>query len=256
MKKILFFENDEASANFYGLGLEKFQFHVTLYDHPPKNKEALINLVLTENPDIILTRIELPQMDGYKLTEILKSNNRTKNIPIFALVSNNEKENSEKNIGLGIKSYFIINKTSIEEMVNRLNLEKTAFKIKLKGFLEYLKRIPTGRIGRKNYFFGLLFFPILASFIFFIILFVISVSTDHVNFLFILFLLFFSILYILYIFSLHIRRLHDIGKTGWLILFGPITVLLILFIKGNSSINKYGDIPSRNFLKDVFNINK
>ena len=60
--------------------------------------------------------------------------------------------------------------------------------------------------------------------------------------------------------SLIIRRLHDIGKTGWFILlaFIPflniIFVLYLLFTKGKPEDNIYGEAPSskKNIIKDIF----
>lgn len=62
--------------------------------------------------------------------------------------------------------------------------------------------------------------------------------------------------YVIYIFSLHIRRLHDQGHSGWWIILGPIAVLLNLSIKGEKEVNKYGEPPIKDskFFKTIFKI--
>ncbi|MCX6296536.1 MAG: PAS domain S-box protein, partial [Bacteroidetes bacterium] len=45
-------------------------------------KEAL-NIVLKKEIDLIILDVRMPEMDGFEVAQILKSNNRTKNIPII-----------------------------------------------------------------------------------------------------------------------------------------------------------------------------
>ncbi|MDD4290391.1 MAG: response regulator [Patescibacteria group bacterium] len=118
--KILFFENDEILTDSYGLGIEKFGFHVVNYPYPPKDKKVLINLVLKERPEIILTGIIFPEMDGYELTKTLKADNRTKNVPVFALTNMDKKEEIEMGIESGMKDYFVIKKFQPRDIVKRI----------------------------------------------------------------------------------------------------------------------------------------
>lgn len=154
--KILFFENDDSLANLYGLGIEKYGYHIVNYPHPPKDKKALINLVLTERPEIILTGIILPEMDGYKLTEILKADNRTKNIPIFALTNMDKKEDIEKGIELGMNDYFIRKKFTPQDIVEKFEVifgETIENKIKLEDVSVEKKK----KISPYNYLIGFCF---------------------------------------------------------------------------------------------------
>lgn len=113
-----------------------------------------------------------------------------------------------------------------------------------------------GRIGRKNYFFGLLFFIIL----FFLGLFLPLIVIDHMpSILGIALILYYLVLvlgYILYIFSLHIRRLHDTGHSGWWILLGPFAVLFNLIKSGEKVENKYGKALTKEikFFNAIFNL--
>jgi uncharacterized membrane protein YhaH (DUF805 family) len=107
-----------------------------------------------------------------------------------------------------------------------------------------------GRIGRKNYFLGLTLFIIGFYALAFGLLYLgaiignISGASDLIY-------VFMGIIYLsiipfgLYVFSLHIRRLHDQGHSGWWILLAPIVIWLNFFVPGNKGINKYGESPSK-----------
>lgn len=109
----------------------------------------------------------------------------------------------------------------------------------------YVNELYNGRIGRKNYFFGLLFF--IASFLVFIVIILLFVAllTSFNNFLSIIVGIIFMILgftamvsYVLFVFSLHIRRLHDTGHSGWWILLGILAILFNLIKSGEKIANK------------------
>lgn len=122
LPRILYFEDDDKLAEMIGLGIEKFDFHVVQYPGTPEDKEKLINLVLKENPDIIVTDIIHPGIDGFQMTEVLKLDNRTKHIPIYAFTSLGQKEDIERGMKLGMSDYFIKAETSIKELANRLKM--------------------------------------------------------------------------------------------------------------------------------------
>lgn len=67
----------------------------------------------------------------------------------------------------------------------------------------------------------------------------------------------FTILMILPGIALSVRRLHDVNKSGWMLLLGLIPVvgsiwLLVLHArKGDEGDNKYGPKPQDDFKKDV-----
>ena len=53
-------------------------------------------------------------------------------------------------------------------------------------------------------------------------------------------------LLIFYSTSLTVRRLHDTGHSGWWVLLGQITILVIIFIPSQNKNNKYGNLPTQN----------
>lgn len=69
--------------------LERNNYNVTLF----KNGEDVISYLEKEKiPDLLIIDIEMPKMNGIELIELIKSNNKTKNIKII-IVSGHIKDN-------------------------------------------------------------------------------------------------------------------------------------------------------------------
>lgn len=120
--------------------------------------------------------------------------------------------------------------------------------------ISFIKQIFNGRINRKNYILGLLFFLS----IYLLLLMIISLSEG------LLYLILYIILNAILAFfslSLHIRRFHDRGDTGWGVLFfflpivNAIFFALLLFEKGDDGKNEFGKKPQENvkFFDAIFN---
>lgn len=124
--------------------------------------------------------------------------------------------------------------------------------------MNYIKKLYSGRISRKNYGFGLLF--LVGSFILLIAIFASMLSSDSSSFgVFIIIILY--AVYIVFLLSLHVRRFHDLGDSGWRVLLFliPLVNLIILIsllaTKGKDEANKYGEVPSKSikFFDAIFN---
>ena len=124
MKKILHFEDEEMLANMYKSRFVKEGFQYQSYSYPPEDKEELINLILAEKPDLILTNILMPVMDGFAVTKVLKSDDRTKNIPIFALTNLGQKEDIKTGMDLGMTDYFVRANSTPAELIEKLKKYK------------------------------------------------------------------------------------------------------------------------------------
>jgi len=57
-----------------------------------------------KSPDLIITELNLPQMDGVEFLQTLKESNQ--NIPVIVISSVSEKEGQQKIQGLGVKKYL------------------------------------------------------------------------------------------------------------------------------------------------------
>lgn len=115
-----------------------------------------------------------------------------------------------------------------------------------------LSRLFKGRLNRRNWAFGLLSF--LGVYILFMILFIIplnNINSDTSNYwstfpLANVISIAFMISALIFNISLHVRRLHDIGKSGWLLLVLLLPLinifgfLYLAFKEGENKDNKYG----------------
>ena len=67
-------------------------------------KEAL-NILLTTTIDLILLDVMMPDIDGFACAKMIKSNKKTKNIPIIFLTAKTEDETIETCYGVGGVDY-------------------------------------------------------------------------------------------------------------------------------------------------------
>lgn len=68
--------------------------------------EGALETVASEPPDIILLDIMMPGIDGYEVCARLKSNMKTKKIPVIFLTAKSEMEDEEKGLKLGAVDYI------------------------------------------------------------------------------------------------------------------------------------------------------
>lgn len=68
--------------------------------------QALKHALSDTPPDLILLDVVMPAMGGYEVIKNLKSNNRTKNIPVIFVTSLNSIEDEEQGLRLGAVDYI------------------------------------------------------------------------------------------------------------------------------------------------------
>jgi len=70
------------------------------------NGKKAVELAREKKPDLILMDIQMPVVDGFEATKILKADAETRNIPIIALTSYAMKEDKEKIREAGCDGYI------------------------------------------------------------------------------------------------------------------------------------------------------
>jgi putative two-component system response regulator len=71
------------------------------------NGEKALQIASCDNPpDLILLDIMMPEMDGFEVCEKLKSEEKTKLIPVIFVSANNEILDKEKGLNLGAVDYI------------------------------------------------------------------------------------------------------------------------------------------------------
>ena len=128
---------DDVPENLQVLGslLDKEGFDIS----PALSGEEALNLVDHISPDLVLLDIMMPGMDGYEVCDRLKSNEKTRNIPVIFLTAKVEKEDIIKGFQAGAVDY-ITKPFNAEELLSRVSTH-----LKL---LKYQKDIE--RISRKR----------------------------------------------------------------------------------------------------------
>ena len=157
-----------------------------------------------------------------------------------------------------------------------------------------LKQIYDGRTGRVNFILGTLFFFMCFAVLLYLLSLIASMlgrvfGTGSISLFFsVLIVILYLVMIVIYLLPLWVRRLHDLGKSGWYMviyvlvavirplsnsekltsniffdLMGLIVCLaylamfiVLVFIKGNIGTNKYGEKPSKGFnrfFKEIFN---
>jgi len=67
---------------------------------------AYANREINKTPKVILLDLRLPKVDGLEVLRKIKSDERTKNIPVVVLTSSKEEEDIVESYRLGVNSYI------------------------------------------------------------------------------------------------------------------------------------------------------
>jgi two-component system cell cycle response regulator DivK len=101
-KKILIIEDDGDNLELFSTIL-KSNGYETLQ---AKNSMEGIRLARTEKPNLIITDIQMPLMDGFEAFKIMKSDPSTKDIPSIVIIPYGVKGAREKFLKLGFIDYI------------------------------------------------------------------------------------------------------------------------------------------------------
>lgn len=71
------------------------------------NGKEAIDVLEKHVVDMIVTDLNMPEMDGFEFLEFCKSSEKFKDIPIVILTSESDQQNTIKIMDLGIRDYMI-----------------------------------------------------------------------------------------------------------------------------------------------------
>ncbi|MBI5037311.1 MAG: response regulator [Candidatus Kerfeldbacteria bacterium] len=101
--KILLVEDDAFLAGMYVTKMNLEDFEVVLAG----DGEAGLEQAQSIKPDIILLDVILPKMSGFDVLKNLKSDPKTKNIPVLMLTNLGQQEDVQKGLAIGAVDYLI-----------------------------------------------------------------------------------------------------------------------------------------------------
>ena len=116
-KKVLYIEDNESNQRLLSQLLGRFPVFTLI-----SADQSLHGLFLarTQLPDLIILDINLPGMDGFELVEVLKSDPKTKHIPVIALSANALQHDIEKGKQAGF-DYYLAKPVDLAELVSVCN---------------------------------------------------------------------------------------------------------------------------------------
>jgi CheY-like chemotaxis protein len=106
--RVLFVEDDPEVAQMYRLKLELDGYAV---DVAVDGVQA-VQMATGNPPDIIFLDIRLPKMDGLGVLEVLRQDDRTRDIPVVILSNYSERELVDRGLRLGALDYLIKSQTT------------------------------------------------------------------------------------------------------------------------------------------------
>lgn len=101
MPRILMIEDNETNRDMLSRRLRRRGFDVVL----AVNGSDGIRMARTEAPDVILMDLNMPDIDGWEATRLLKESSDTKHLPIIALTAHETAGNRERLIAAGCVEY-------------------------------------------------------------------------------------------------------------------------------------------------------
>ena len=99
---ILVVEDNQEILNYICQSLKSFFICIGA-----KNGNEGLHLAKTLNPDVIITDIMMPEMDGMEMTRILKEDFNTSHIPVIMLTSKSNLQDQIEGIETGAEAYIV-----------------------------------------------------------------------------------------------------------------------------------------------------
>ncbi|MGH7574013.1 MAG: response regulator [Longimicrobiales bacterium] len=98
--RVLLAQANQASARIFRTALTAAGHEVLAAG----SGEHAIRIALQEHPDVIVTELALPIVDGWQVLHVLRTYSPTKVIPVVALTSEAEAETETRALGAGFRA--------------------------------------------------------------------------------------------------------------------------------------------------------
>lgn len=115
--RILLVEDEPEVAELYKLKLTLDGYEVLT----ASNGQDGLKKALEEGPEMIFLDVKMPEMDGFEVLKRLRSEPKTKNIPVIILSNFDEQEMIEKGLTLGANEYLVKSQFTPEEISGKAN---------------------------------------------------------------------------------------------------------------------------------------
>lgn len=116
MPKILLIEDDPTLIDMYQLKFTEEKMNLVVTE---KGGEGL-ELAKKDKFDLILLDIMLPEIDGFAILKELKTNAKTKNVPVILLTNLAQETDKEKGLQMGAVDYLVKANHTPTEVVDKV----------------------------------------------------------------------------------------------------------------------------------------
>ncbi len=126
IKRILLVDDSKTQLVTLKMALKKMGFEVLTAEDGIEG----VSRAFMDQPDIIISDIMMPELNGYQLCRLLKNDKKTSHIPIILLTSLDQRQDKFWGIRAGADQYIVKSsdisdlKTAIKEILDHLDPEK------------------------------------------------------------------------------------------------------------------------------------
>lgn len=114
MSTILLVEDDKSLREIYGLRMQAEGYQVV---EASDGEEGLAQAVANA-PDLIVSDAMMPKISGFEMLDLLKSNDKTKNIKVIIMTALSSDTQRQRGEGLGADRYLVKSQVGIEDLIN------------------------------------------------------------------------------------------------------------------------------------------
>lgn len=114
--KILIIEDDRYISKMYQLKLSLEGYDVQVSE----NGRQGVDKVKEFMPDIILLDILMPELDGFEVLKIVKSEDTTKDIPVLIMSNLGQEDHIQKGMQLGAIGYIVKSQYTPSKVVDKI----------------------------------------------------------------------------------------------------------------------------------------
>ena len=117
---ILIIDDDDINIQYISYILKRQGYFVTASN----DGKLILQIIEEKKPELILLDIMMPELDGFEICEILKSNENTRNIPIIFITALNSINDKIRGFRTGGVDY-ITKPYNDEEVISRVKTQFT-----------------------------------------------------------------------------------------------------------------------------------
>lgn len=114
--KILIVEDDRYISKMYQLKLSLEGYEVQVAENGREGVDKVKEMM----PDVILLDILMPELDGFEVLKIVKSDTATKSIPVLIMSNLGQEDHIEKGMKMGAAGYIVKSQYTPSKVVEKI----------------------------------------------------------------------------------------------------------------------------------------